>query len=106
MENEKHYTRMLELGAIDAIESILDETERRYPDEENPITVGLMLSFCVAIAFIEDLGEELFYRNMRDIPDTKEAFIGLLDEISEKVKLNGVSINFDSIKKRLAEVAE
>lgn len=106
MENEKHYTRVLELGALDAIESILDEVERLYPDEENPITVGLMLSFCITSALIEDLGEELFYRNMRDIPDTKEAFIGLLDEISEKMNLNGYHIDFDRLKKRLAEEAE
>lgn len=106
MENEKHYTKELELGAIDMMESILDETERRYPDEENPITVGLMLSFCITSAFIEDLGEELFYRNMRDIPDTKEAFIGLLDEISEKMNLNGYSIDFADLKKRLAEEGE
>lgn len=106
MENEKLYKRALKLGAIDAIESILDETERRYPDEANPITVGLMLGFCMTSALIKDLGEELFYRNMRNIPDTKEAFIGLLDEISEKMNLNGYSINFDCIKKRLAEEGE
>ena len=106
MENEKHYTRALELEAIDAVESILDETERRYPDEENTMTVGLMLIYSIAGALIEGLGEELFYRNMRDIPDTKEAFTGLLDEISEKLNLNGYSINFDCIKKRLTEEGE
>ena len=106
MENEKHYTRTLELGALDAIESILDETERLYPDEENPMTVGLMLSFCIASGLVEDLGEELFYRNMRDILDTKEAFIGLLDEISEKMNLNGYHIDFDRLKKRLEEEGE
>lgn len=106
MENEKHYAKTLELGAIDMMESILDETERRYPDEENPMTVGLMLSFCITSALIEDLGEELFYRSMRNIPDTKEAFVGLLDEISEKMNLNGYSIDFDSCKKRLLEEGE
>ena len=106
MENEKHYTKELELGAIDMMESILDETERRYPDEENPMTVGLILSFCITSVLIEGLGEELFYRNMRNIPDTKEAFIRLLDEISEKMNLNGYSINFNNLKKRLVEEAE
>ena len=106
MENEKHYTKELELGAIGMMERILDETERRYPDEENPMTVGLILGICITSALIEDLGEELFYRNMRDIPDTKEAFIGLLDEISEKMNLNGYSVNFDDLKKRLVEEGE
>ena len=106
MENEKHYTKALELGVIDRMESILDETERRYPDEENPITVGLMLIYSISGPLIEALGEELFYRNMKNIPDTKEAFIRLLDEISEKLNLNGYSIDFDCIMKQFAEEGE
>lgn len=106
MTNTIHYSKALVTGTIEEFEGMISEVERRYPNDDNPMVVGLMMCIGVAIALRDDLGEELFYRNLEDIPDTKEAVIALLDEISAKLNDSGIHVTFDDFKKDLLEAAE
>ena len=109
MENTIHYSKALVDGTIDEFEKferLLDEIEQRYPDEKNPVTVGLMMTMAIINSLWECLGDDLFCRNLKDIPDTKESLVDLLDEIAAKMNTRGYTITFDGLKKELLEAAE
>ncbi len=105
MENMKHYSRAFTAGLREELDAIVEELERRYPDEPNPLAVGVMMAITFMTMIKDDLGDELFYKDLNDLPDTKEALLELLNELSNKMDCVSIRFDFDNMKREI-EAAE